>query len=92
MHLSIINKLIKRVARHITITLQLSNRGIFYPQGKIKYLLVRVDKFVFSANFIITYFMDHEDSITLLGKSFIATGRTLIDVEKREFSMRVNSQ
>lgn len=66
--------------RPTTITLQLADRSIFYPQGKIEDVLVKVDKFIFPADFIIMDFDADEETPILLGRPFLATGRTLIDV------------
>jgi hypothetical protein len=79
-------------ARPTTVTLQLPDISLFYPQGTIEDVLVRVDKFVFPADFIIMNFTADEETLVLLGRPFLATGRTLIDVEKGELTLRVNSQ
>jgi hypothetical protein len=36
-------------------------------------------------------FILDEDTLILLGRSLIVTGRTLIDVEKENLTMRVNT-
>ncbi|MCH96263.1 hypothetical protein A2U01_0017247 [Trifolium medium] len=92
MPLCVFKKLGIGAARPTTITLQLADRSICYPQGKIEDVLVRVDKFVFPADFIIMDFTVDEDTLILLGKPFLSTRRTLIDVEKGEMTMRVNTQ
>lgn len=92
MPLSIFKKLGIGAARPTTITLQLADRSICYPQGKIEYMLVRVNKFVFPADFIIMDFNADEETLILLGRHFLATGRTLIDLEIGELTMRVNGQ
>ncbi|XP_024984044.1 uncharacterized protein LOC112519961 [Cynara cardunculus var. scolymus] len=43
-------------ARPTTVTLQLANKSIAYPKGKIEDVLVQVDKFIFPADFIILDF------------------------------------
>lgn len=55
-------------------------------------MLVKIDKFVFLDDFIIMDFNVNEDTPILLGIPFLATGRTLIDVERGELTMRVNGQ
>ncbi|XP_050878278.1 uncharacterized protein LOC127082091 [Lathyrus oleraceus] len=90
MPLSIFKKLGIGAARPTTITLQLADISICYPQGKIEDVLVRVDKFVFPDNFIIMDFNVDEETLILLGRSFLATGGTLIDVERGELTVRVN--
>ncbi|XP_062089704.1 uncharacterized protein LOC133796246 [Humulus lupulus] len=42
--------------RPTTITLQLADRSLAHPDGKIKDVLVRVDKFIFPADFIILHY------------------------------------
>jgi len=51
-----------------------------------------VDKFVFHADFIIIDFQADENIPILLGRPFLANGRTVIDVYKSELTMRVNDQ
>lgn len=92
MPLSIFKKLGIGEVRPTTITLQLADRSICYPQGKIEDVLVKVDKFIFPADFIIMDFDADEETPILLGRPFLATGRTLIDVEKGELTMRVNGK
>ena len=68
--------------RLTTVTLQLADRSHAYPKGKIKNVFVKVDKFIFPVDFIVLDFdVDKEVSI-ILGKPFLATGKTLIDVQK----------
>ncbi|KAK4269665.1 hypothetical protein QN277_022793 [Acacia crassicarpa] len=77
-------------ARPTTVTLQLADRSIVQPEGKIEDVLVKVDKFIFPVDFIILDFEADHDVPILLGRPFMVTGRTLIDVEKGELTMRVN--
>lgn len=53
MSLSIYKKLGVGEVRPTTVTLQLADRSNTYPGGKIKDVLVQVDKFIFPADFII---------------------------------------
>ena len=53
---------------------------------------MKVDKFIFPADFIILDYEENKDIPIILGKSFLATGRTLIDVQKGELTMRVQDQ
>ncbi|XP_012472341.1 uncharacterized protein LOC105789517 [Gossypium raimondii] len=75
--------------RPTTVTLQLADRLLAYPKGKIEDILVRVDKFIFPAEFIILEFEADKEVSIILGRTFLATGRTLIDVKKGELTMRV---
>ncbi|XP_024969568.1 uncharacterized protein LOC112508936 [Cynara cardunculus var. scolymus] len=80
MSLSVFNTLGIGEARPTTVTLQLANRSIAYPKGKIEDVLVQVDKFIFPADFIILDFEADKDIPIILGRPFLATGGTLIDV------------
>ncbi|XP_038904239.1 uncharacterized protein LOC120090584 [Benincasa hispida] len=92
MPLSIFKKLNIDNARPTTVTLQLADRSITHPKGKIEDVLVQVDKFIFPADFIILdYEVDTEVPI-ILGCPFLATEQALIDVQKRELTIRVNNQ
>ncbi|MCQ7416373.1 retropepsin-like domain-containing protein, partial [Salmonella enterica] len=92
MPLSIYKKLGIGEARPTTVTLQLADRSITYPEGKIEDILVQVDKFIFLADFIILDYEADKDVPIILGRPFLATGRALIDVQKGELTMRVHDQ
>ncbi|XP_038885996.1 uncharacterized protein LOC120076303 [Benincasa hispida] len=92
MPLSIFKKLNISNARPTTVTLQLADRSIMHPKGKIEYVFVQMNKFIFPADFII---LDYEADIEvpiILGRSFLATGQALIDVQKGELTIRINDQ
>ena len=73
-------------------TLQLTDRSITYPKGKIEDVLVKVDKFVFPVDFIILDYEADRNVLIILGRLFLATGRTLIDVQKVELTMKVQDE
>ncbi|KAM6543139.1 hypothetical protein CsatB_007586 [Cannabis sativa] len=79
-------------ARPTTVTLQLADRSMAHPEGKNEDVLVQVDKFIFPADFIILDYEADREVPIILGRPFLATGRTLIDVQKGELTMRVNDQ
>ncbi|XP_024984087.1 uncharacterized protein LOC112520013 [Cynara cardunculus var. scolymus] len=90
MPLSVFNTLGIGKARPTTVTLQLADKSIAHPKGKIEDVLVQVDKFIFPADFIILDFEANKEIPIILERPFLATGRTLIDVQKGELIMRVN--
>ncbi|KAK4270868.1 hypothetical protein QN277_019636 [Acacia crassicarpa] len=92
MPMSIFKQLAVGEARPTTVTLQLANCSIVLLEGKIKDVLVKVDKFIFPVDFIILDFETDQDVPILLGRPFMATSRTLIDVEKGELTMWVNNE
>ncbi|KAA3457168.1 bromodomain-containing protein [Gossypium australe] len=71
-----------------TVTLQLVDRSLAYPEGKIEDVLVRVDK-IFPIDFIVLDFEADKEVPVILGRPFLTMGRTLIDKRKGEFTIRV---
>lgn len=78
--------------RPTTEVLQLANRSLARPTRKIEDVLVKEDTFVFPADFIILDYKADKDVSIILRQPFLARGRTLIDVQKGELTMRVNDQ
>ncbi|XP_074342494.1 uncharacterized protein LOC141680067 [Apium graveolens] len=73
-------------------SLQLADRSITYPRGVVEDVLVKVDKLISSADFIILDFEEDKKFPIILGRPLLAIGRTLIDVQKGELTMRVQGQ
>ncbi|PIN15182.1 hypothetical protein CDL12_12177 [Handroanthus impetiginosus] len=69
-----------------------TDRSLTYPKEVIEDILVKVDKFIFPANFIVLNMEANSEILIILGRPFLATGRTLIDVQKGELTMRVQDQ
>ena len=92
MPLSVFKQLGVGECRPTTVTLQLADRSHAYPEGKIEDVLVKVDKFIFPVDFIVLDFEADKDVPIILGRPFLATEKTLIDVKKGELTMRVNDQ
>ncbi|KAH9792555.1 hypothetical protein KPL71_004168 [Citrus sinensis] len=78
--------------RPIIVTLQLAEISHAYPEGKIEDVLVKVDKFIFPVDFIVLDFEADKEVPIILGRPFLAIGKTLINVQKKELTMRVNDQ
>ena len=55
-------------------------------------VLVKVDKLFFPADFVILDFEEDKKIPIILGRPFLATGCTLINVQKGELTMRVQDQ
>ena len=89
MPFSVFRKLGLGEVKLTTISLQLVDRSIKYPRGVIEDVLVKIDKFIFPADFIVLD-MDEDEKIPLiLGRPFLAMGRTLIDVQQGKLVLRV---
>ena len=65
MPLSVFRKLGLGEVKPTTISLQLADRSIKYPRGVIEDVLVKVDKFIFPADFIVLD-MDEDEEIPLI--------------------------
>ena len=55
----------------------------------IEYVLVKVDKFIFPADFIILDMEEDKEIPIILGRPFLATGKAMIDVQKGELKLRM---
>ncbi|XP_074336768.1 uncharacterized protein LOC141673939 [Apium graveolens] len=56
------------------ISLQLADRSITYPRGIVENVLVKVDKLIFTADFVILDFKEDKRIPIILGRPFLATG------------------
>ncbi|XP_065631678.1 uncharacterized protein LOC136068451 [Quercus suber] len=81
MPLSVFRKLGLGEVKPTTISLQLADRSIKYPRGVIENVLVKVDKFIFPADFIVLDMDEDEEIPLILGRPFLGMRRTLIDVQ-----------
>ncbi|XP_049345015.1 uncharacterized protein LOC125809411 [Solanum verrucosum] len=78
---AIYKKLGLREPKATTMRLLMEDRSIKHPVGILYDILVKVDRFIFSTDFIILDCeIDAEISI-IFGRPFLATGRVLVDVE-----------
>ena len=89
MPLSIFKRLGLGEARPTTVTLQLADRSLKHLRGVIEDVLVKVDKFIFPANFIVLDMEEDKEIPIILGRPFLATGRVMIDVQRGELKLRV---
>ena len=55
----------------------------------IEDVLVKVDKFIFPADFIVLDMEKDKEIPIILGRPFLAVGRAMIDVQKGELKLRV---
>ncbi|XP_062113789.1 uncharacterized protein LOC133824824 [Humulus lupulus] len=64
-----------REVRPTTVTLQLADRSLDHPDGKIEDVLVRVDIFIFPTDFIVLDYEADREVPIIMGRQFLATGR-----------------
>nr|GEX10343.1 reverse transcriptase domain-containing protein [Tanacetum cinerariifolium] len=73
-------------------TLELADRSISHPVGSAEDVSVKVGKFYFSADFVVVEFDTDPRALLILGRSFLKTGRDLIDVYEGELTLRVGNK
>ncbi|XP_050111781.1 uncharacterized protein LOC126590347 [Malus sylvestris] len=72
--------------------IQLADRSITYPRGVIEDVIVKVDNLYLPVDFMV---LDMDEDLTtpsILGRPFLATARSLIDVEAGTLTFRVEDQ
>ncbi|GJW18860.1 reverse transcriptase domain-containing protein [Tanacetum coccineum] len=72
--------------------LELANRSITYPKGLAEDVFVKVGKFHFPTDFVVVDFEADPRVPLILGRSFLRTGRALIDVYGEEITLRVDNE
>ncbi|KAL5548894.1 hypothetical protein UlMin_004125 [Ulmus minor] len=73
MPLSIFRKLGLGEVKPTTVSLQLADRSIKHPRGIIEDVLMKVDKFIFPADFIVLDMEEDREVPLILGRPFLAT-------------------
>nr|GEY94651.1 reverse transcriptase domain-containing protein [Tanacetum cinerariifolium] len=73
-------------------TLELADRLISHPVGVAEDVYVKVGSFHFSADFVVVDFDDDPRVPLILGRSFLKTGKVLIDVFEGELTLRVGKE
>ena len=75
-----------------TMTLQMVDRTLAHPKGVLEDVLIRVRKCIFPVDFVVIDIEEYKHVPLLLGRPFLATGVTLIDVKKRELTLKVGDE
>ncbi|XP_070675716.1 uncharacterized protein [Malus domestica] len=89
---SVFNRLGEGEPKSTSNIIQLADRSITYPRGVIEDVIVKVDNLYLLADFMV---LDMDEDLTtpiILGRPFLATTRTLIDVEAGTLTFRVEDQ
>lgn len=72
--------------------LTLTDHSIMYPYGVLEYVLGRVDEILFLVDFVILDMLEDSKTPLLLGRLFLETGKTLIDVTLGELILRFSGE
>ncbi|XP_070050655.1 uncharacterized protein [Nicotiana tomentosiformis] len=78
--------------RSVPISLQLADQTTIKPEGIEEDVLVRVDKFVFSVDFIVVNMKENKEAPLILRRPFLATGRAILDIHDRKLMLRVGEE
>ncbi|XP_021822418.1 uncharacterized protein LOC110763843 [Prunus avium] len=92
MPLSIFQRLGIGELKSTIVSLQLADRSVTYPKGIIEDVLIRVKQFMFPADFFVLDMEEDHDIPLLLGRPFLATAGTLIDVQQGTLTLRVQGE
>ncbi|XP_027345903.1 uncharacterized protein LOC113857855 [Abrus precatorius] len=92
MPLSILKKLGVGEVKSTRMALQLADRSIKYLYGVMEDVLVKVDKMIFLANFVILDMDEDSEVPMILGRPFLATRRALIDVQQGKLMLRMHDE
>ncbi|XP_027155977.1 uncharacterized protein LOC113756537 [Coffea eugenioides] len=77
------------------VIIQLADRSNVYPEGLVEDVLVKVNEFIFPANFYIVDMNDEYSTnsvVILLGRPFMSTTRTKIDVHEGTLSVKFDGE
>ncbi|KAK5836128.1 hypothetical protein PVK06_011882 [Gossypium arboreum] len=73
-------------------SIQLADKTIRFPRGIIEDVLVKIDKFIFPVDFVVLDIDEDSNVPLILGRPFIATARTIIDVGTSELTLHVGDE
>ncbi|XP_015955020.1 uncharacterized protein LOC107479396 [Arachis duranensis] len=92
MPLTMMKKMMIEELKPTRMSLQLADRSIKIPNGVVENLLVKVRNFIFPADFVVLDMDEEGRNSIILGRPFLATARTIIDVEKGEMIFGVHDE
>jgi len=78
--------------RPTRMTLQLADRSVHHPRGIIEDVLVKVDKYIFPADFVVLDVDEDVEVPLILGRPFLRTSKALIDMDGGEMTLRIGEE
>ena len=70
----------------------MANRTLAQPNGIFEDVLIKVGKFIFPVDFVVIDIEEDKQVPLLLGRPFLDTRETLIDLKKGELTLRVGDE
>ena len=92
MPLSVVKRLMLGELTPIAMTLQMAYRTMAQLEGVLEDVLIKVGKFIFTVDFVVMNMEEDTQVPLLLGRPFLTTGATLIDVKMGELTLRVGEE
>ena len=92
MPLSVVQRLSLGELTPTTIILRMDDRSMAQPECVLEDVLVKVGKFIFLVDFVVMKMEEDNQVPLLLGRPFLATGASLIDLKKVELTLRVGNE
>ncbi|XP_057734406.1 uncharacterized protein LOC130949793 [Arachis stenosperma] len=92
MSLNMMRRMRIEKAKPTRMVLQLVDRTFKFPHGVVEDLLVKVGKFIFSADFVVLDMEEEANTSIILGRPFQATAGAIIDVQKGELVLRLHEE
>ena len=74
------------------ITLQMVDKTLAHPEGILEDVLIKVGKFLFPVDFVVINIEEDKQVPLLLRRPILATGAALIDVKKKELTLKVGDE
>ncbi|KAG8503647.1 hypothetical protein CXB51_001627 [Gossypium anomalum] len=81
-----------RKPKQTRMSIQLADKTIRFPRGIIEDVLVKIDKFIFPVDFVVFEIEEDNNTLLILGRPFLATVKTIIDVGTGELTLRVGDE
>ena len=92
MSLSVVKKLNLDEVIPTTLSLQMVDCSLTYPQGILEDVVMKVDKFIFPVDFAVLEIEEDKEVSIILGRPFLAIGQALVDVKNGELTLRVSDK
>ncbi|KAL7604300.1 hypothetical protein Lser_V15G15329 [Lactuca serriola] len=75
--------------RPIQMAIYLVNKMVTFPKGICEDLLVKVDKFIFPADFIVLDMEEDHQVLIILGRTFLNSACAIVDIRESKLTIRV---
>ena len=70
----------------------MADRTLANPEGILEDVMIKVGKFVFPMDFVVINMEEYKQVPLMLRRPLLATGAALINVKKRELTLRVEDE